>query len=366
MPSGRILYSAYWDNGPNVYYSDDDGVTWGLLSNICDDGSFSETCLTLMPGGSVMSWIRGESDGDPSPVFTAGGTYTAVSSDGGATWSTPILRIPSGGDGSSAYGDTAGPASMVQLASGLTIVMTRCYSTTDADGYANTCAVYFTQDVQTFSGPFYPVPDWGYWYGSGIELSGSTALFAYNADAVPDVFTVIDPATFDTGTGTTSLAADTNADGTGNDGVGTLSIGAGATVVSSNATANAITLRGADIEIDTSADPATIGDQLAGGVVIRSSLPSRPMSLGGGDSDVQGINLTDAELARIQTTDTGTVTIGDSGQIGSITFHTATVATTAGASTCVVQDPAGPGQIILMTTAADRERRRTAMAEASA
>ncbi len=265
LPSGRILYSCYWNNGPDVFYSDDDGTTWALLSNICNDGSFSETCLTLMPDGSIIAWIRGESDGDPSPVFTAGGTYTAISSDGGATWSAPILRIPSGGDGSSAYGDTAGPASVVRLSSGLTIVMTRCYSATDGDGYANTCAVYFTQNTQTFSGPFYPDPSWGYWYGTGIQLNGSTALFAYNANVGADVFTVIDPATLDTGTGTLSLAADTNADGTGNDGTGTLSIGAGATVISSSATANAITLRGANIEIDTGSFDMTLGSSVNGG-----------------------------------------------------------------------------------------------------
>ena len=50
----------------------------------------------------------------------------------------------------------------------------------------------------------------------------------------------------------------------------------------------------------------------AGGVVIRSSLPDRPMSLGGTNNAVTGINLTDAELAQIYTTASGTVTIGDS------------------------------------------------------
>ena len=44
--------------------------------------------------------------------------------------------------------------------------------------------------------------------------------------------TVNPSATLATGTGTISLAADVEADGTGNDGVGTLSIGAGSTVYS--------------------------------------------------------------------------------------------------------------------------------------
>ena len=84
-----------------------------------------------------------------------------------------------------------------------------------------------------------------------------------------------------------------------------------------------------------------------GGVVIRSSLSSLPMSLGGTNNAVAGVNLTNAELAQIQTTSTGTVTIGDSSQTGNITFTTATPATTAGAATVVVQSASGPGQIIL-------------------
>ncbi len=81
-------------------------------------------------------------------------------------------------------------------------------------------------------------------------------------------------------------------------------------------------------------------------VTIRASLPSLPMSLGGGPDDVDGINLTDAELACIQTAAGGTVTIGDSTETGDITFRTARVATTAGAGTVVVQATGGPGQII--------------------
>ena len=63
----------------------------------------------------------------------------------------------------------------------------------------------------------------------------------------------------DSGASTLSLGADLNADGTGNDGVGTLSIDAGATVTSTNPTASAITLRGANIDIATGADPAVVG-----------------------------------------------------------------------------------------------------------
>ncbi len=72
------------------------------------------------------------------------------------------------------------------------------------------------------------------------------------------------------------------------------------------------------------------------------------MSIGGANNAaVAGINLTSAELARIFTASSGTITIGDSNQTGNITFTTATPATTAGASTVVVQSSSGAGQIIL-------------------
>ena len=94
-----------------------------------------------------------------------------------------------------------------------------------------------------------------------IEVAG---INTSNANGNVDLkatgnLTVDSGAIIETGTGTISLAADVKADGTGDDGVGTLSIGAGATVTSSNPTASAITLRGADINIDTSANPAVVG-----------------------------------------------------------------------------------------------------------
>ena len=81
---------------------------------------------------------------------------------------------------------------------------------------------------------------------------------------------------------------------------------------------------------------------------IRSSLPSRPMSIGGNNNPaVPGINLSSAELARIFTASNGSIVFGDSSQAGTISFHTATPATTTGAATIVLQSPSGPGGIIL-------------------
>jgi autotransporter-associated beta strand protein len=84
---------------------------------------------------------------------------------------------------------------------------------------------------------------------------------------------------------------------------------------------------------------------------IQSSLPARPMSIGGTNTAVAGINLTDAELAQMVTSTAGTITFGDSNQTGNITFTTATPATTAGANTQVIQSAGGTGDIILDTQA---------------
>ena len=93
-----------------------------------------------------------------------------------------------------------------------------------------------------------------------IEVAGvNTASTNGNVDLIATGNLTVDPgAIVQAGMGTISLAADVNADGTGNDGLGTLSIDAGATVVSASPTASAITLRGPDIDIDTSANPAVV------------------------------------------------------------------------------------------------------------
>jgi hypothetical protein len=83
-------------------------------------------------------------------------------------------------------------------------------------------------------------------------------------------------------------------------------------------------------------------------LTIRSSLPGRPISAGGGDNDVAGINLTDAELAQILTTAGGSITIGDASQTGAIAFKTAEL---NGAVT-VVQSATGAGKIVLDEQAA--------------
>ena len=85
-----------------------------------------------------------------------------------------------------------------------------------------------------------------------------------------------------------------------------------------------------------------------GGLVIQSSVESRPMSIGGTDNNaVNGINLTNAELAQIVTASQSTLTIGDTQQSGNITFNTAVPATIAGTALSVLQSSSSSAQIIL-------------------
>ncbi len=120
-------------------------------------------------------------------------------------------------------------------------------------------------------------------------------------------------ATINCGTSTLSLGADLTAAGAGDDGVGTLTVSAGALVDGA-----ALTLRGADVDI---AATASVGDTISTtSLTIRPSIESRPTSLGGTNSQVAGINLTAAELTRVATTSAGTLTIGDNTTTGTITL----------------------------------------------
>ncbi|MDB5385367.1 MAG: Extracellular serine protease precursor, partial [Planctomycetaceae bacterium] len=177
------------------------------------------------------------------------------------------------------------------------------------------------------------------------NITGNTANSNFDVTARTNLV-IASGAALTTGTGTASLGADLNADATGNDGIGTLTVTNTASVTSANTTSSAITLRGADIDLTAASGTNVSATGTGGGVVVRSSQSSRPMSLGGG-SAVSGINLTDTELTRITALASGAVTFGDSSQTGNITLTTATLATTAGTATIITQSTAGSGQIIL-------------------
>lgn len=169
--------------------------------------------------------------------------------------------------------------------------------------------------------------------------------------------TVMSGAIVDTGTGTLSLTAGIDPFGVGS-GAGTLTIGAGAGVVSRSTGSAAISLRAYALEIVGGEIPATVGlargvgippVPVAGGVVLRSSDPTRAILVGGGSGS--GLVLSKGLLAQIFTTATGTLTFGDSTQDGDITFSSVTPATTPGADVVAVQSALGGGAILLDNTA---------------
>lgn len=81
-------------------------------------------------------------------------------------------------------------------------------------------------------------------------------------------------------------------------------------------------------------------------VSVRSSVPTRPMNLGGADGAVAGINLTDAELASISAGPSSSIVFGDAAQSGDVTFTTAWFPTPAKAIV-VRQDAASDAAIVL-------------------
>src|SRR5262249_24886129 len=85
----------------------------------------------------------------------------------------------------------------------------------------------------------------------------------------------------------------------------------------------------------------------SGGVVVRTARSEQPISVGADPGPGAGLSLSGAELARIFTTDTGTITFGDSAQTGAITFAAASPATTAPARVAAPQAVGGPGAIVL-------------------
>jgi sugar lactone lactonase YvrE len=87
-----------------------------------------------------------------------------------------------------------------------------------------------------------------------------------------------------------------------------------------------------------------------GTIAVRSSLESRPISVGGPTNAVAGINLTGTEFSRLSAgsvTGTEVLTVGDAGQTGDITFAGVGSLTTR---TQVVQSPTGPGTIVFDET----------------
>src|SRR5262249_61140985 len=113
---------------------------------------------------------------------------------------------------------------------------------------------------------------------------------------------------------------------------------------------------GAHVELDIGPDPALVGahrgtpsgsapSPASGGVVIRTAQADQPINVGAESGT--GLALSNAELAQIFTTASGTLTFGDAAQHRNITFAAAAPAIPAGATVVALQAVGGPGTIVL-------------------
>lgn len=88
---GRLLTTVYGQNlgernRSTLFYSDDDGDTWDLLSTIAYDNilQYNETCIVSTGGDNWLAVIRADDDSFANPAINA---RYATSADNGATWS---------------------------------------------------------------------------------------------------------------------------------------------------------------------------------------------------------------------------------------------------------------------------------------
>ena len=303
--------------------------------------AISTVALNVAAGGSIAS-----SGGNLNLTTVNSGNITLTGAGSASTTETGTVTMLAAGNITTGAGGISAGSGLVSLsaASGITAAtsvssLTAANTTSGNISLSNPGTFSVTGITQSGSGNV-SVSSTGsntaLTVNGGVTGSGGSVTLQATGNLI-----VAANQTINGGSGPLTLAADLTAAGAGDDGIGTLTINAGALVKGAN-----IKLRGADEDILSTALVGTTTATTQ--VTIQSSVESRPMQIGGNNNAaVAGVNLTSAELARIVTTSTGTITIGDSSQTGNITFTTATPATTAGASTVVMQSASGVGQIIL-------------------
>ena len=297
-------WTLAFDPGGNLYVTN---YINGTSDKVIKFAAGSTTPGATLTGLSFPSAVACDQSGNVYVANYAGGSGTTVSefAPGSTTASTTLtglsgpraLAFDSSGNLYVAnYGNGGGGTTVSEIASGATA------ATATLTGLSNPWAMTFDQS--------------GNLYVANCVSSGTLSRFA--------------PGTTTASTALTGLAYPD-----------AVVSGQGGYVYVASRTGNTVAELGSAVAITSNITAS------AGGVAIRSSLPTRPMSLGGTGNAPSGVDLTSAELAQISTAATGTVTIGDSSQTGNITFTTATVATTPGASTVVLESTTGPGAIIL-------------------
>ena len=283
--------------------------------------------LTISNGTNLTAGIANVGS---TSSFVISGTTAGTAIETVAVWNVQQLNVNTGATPSSDGNDTI-------TIPGLNGFAASVNSVDIETGNAGTDSATISGSI-TFTNTFKAVVH-GAINDAGADITtfgAGNALWLAAADSLN-----IGAGSFINGFGNITLEADVTAADQGDNGVGTLTIAQSAIVVSAGGSATAITLRGADMTIGGLVNAGGAN----GGVIVRTSVPSLPMSIGGLDNAVVGVNLTAAELANFFTATAGAVTFGDSSQLGNITFTKASIPVFGGAF--AVQSTAGSGQIIL-------------------
>jgi len=320
-------------------------LAFGLIMSLWSQYAFAAGA-TFSESGSTLN-LAFDSAGRTVTITSLGSSYTFVLQSG--TWTgtnssnvtgngTATLTVTSAGTSAFTTGinvvDGTFPTQTVNFATSLT---NNYFNSIFVNLNSTGCAINFN-GTTAFSAPAFLTAN-----ANGTLTVATSASVSSGNSVTLQATGALTMGSFASVNGTNvTLAADTLANGNGDNGVGILTLNASASVMATN-----ITLRGADIDILSG---ATVGSGSTTALKIQSSVVSRPMSIGGTNNAVAGINLTDSELVALTTSAVvGSITFGDPTQTGDIRFETAIPATAFGAGVQVTQAAGGAGAIHLDT-----------------
>ena len=325
----------------------------GTISVVADDVAIDSTS-SLISANFVT--LTPQTPARPIALGSEVGGQLSLTSAEIARIAAPTLRIGDANSGTITLKATVATTANLALASGVSILSTGgSLATTgatisfDTPGTIGTVAnrIAFADNTNTAQqnvviGSLVQ-PSGVFLDGLGsvtlCGISGGTSNAAVDVTARANL---VVSGVITSGTSAITMAADVTATSSADNGTGTLTIASNATVNGAS-----ITLRGADIDIVATAQ---VGLATTNQVTILSSQSNRPMNIGGSNNAaVAGINLISAELARITSSSSATITFGNSNQAGDITFVNATPATALGAATTILQSPSSAGKIVLNT-----------------
>jgi hypothetical protein len=105
MPDGKTLLAAMSispPNGPAIYSSTDNGITWNFKSLVAIDtsghGRFTYAGLLFLPNGNLQCYFLHIAHGDQTVDGLKNAICMSISEDGGKTWREPGPIVGKGGE----------------------------------------------------------------------------------------------------------------------------------------------------------------------------------------------------------------------------------------------------------------------------